>query len=210
MTWKFVRMWPCSSMTEPEPPTVPPGSKKPRGRVVVLMETTPGERARKASMLFCSSVATEGSVMPATFAFAALLSSLLKAAVGCCRRAPQRSKQATPAAANSADKSAMKRIWRAEILYMALFPDDLIAFSKVVFSNSDAARLPGRCALGRAPRQRLNELRRGRQFYYEAAPARVRRACERRVRHTREQGARRTRIHKRPSVLIQTVWRKSS
>src|SRR2546423_8404360 len=98
-------------------------------------------------------------------------------------RAPQRSKQATPAAANSADRSAMKRIWRAEILYMALFPGDFINFPKKVFSNSDAARLPGRCALGRAPRQRLNELRRGRQFYYEVARARVRRACGRRVGH---------------------------
>src|SRR2546423_6617509 len=210
MTWKFVRMWPCSSMTEPEPPTVPPGSKKPRGRVVVLMETTPGEIARKTSMLFCSSVATEGSVMPATLAVAALLSSLLKAAVGCWRRAPQRSKQATPAAAKSADKSAMKRIWRAEIRYMALFPVDFINFPKRVFSNSDAARLPRRCAQGRKPRQRLTGLRRGRQFYYEVAPARVRRACERRVRHTRERAARRTRIHKSPSVLIQAVWRKSS
>src|SRR5438105_11876780 len=116
-------------MTEPEPAPLPPASKKPRGCVVVLMETTPGEMARKTSMLFCSSVATEGSVMPAMLAVRTL-SSLLKAAVGCWRRLPQRSKQATPAAAKSADRSATARIWRAEIRYMAFLSDDFIRFSK--------------------------------------------------------------------------------
>src|SRR5215210_3365473 len=110
-------------MIEPVPPLRLPESKKLRGWRVVLMETTPGEMARKTSMLFCSSVATEGSVMPAMLAVAAE-SSGLKAAVGCCRRAPQRSKQATPAAANTAESSATASIWRAEMLYMALFLED--------------------------------------------------------------------------------------
>ena len=35
---------------------------------------------------------------------------LLKAAAGCCRRLPQRSKHATPAAAMQAERSAMERI----------------------------------------------------------------------------------------------------
>jgi hypothetical protein len=65
--------------------------------------------ARKTSMLFCSSVATDGSVMPATLAVAAP-SSGLKAAVGRLKCAPQRSKHATPAAASTADSSAMDRI----------------------------------------------------------------------------------------------------
>src|SRR5579885_946591 len=116
-------------MTEPEPAPEPPASKKPRGCRVVLIETTPGEMARKTSMLFCSSVATEGSVMPAMFAVV-FASSLLKAAVGCCRRAPQRSKQATPAAAKSADSTAMARICLADIRYMALFLDDFMIFQK--------------------------------------------------------------------------------
>jgi hypothetical protein len=55
-------------MTEPVPPPWPPASKKLRGWRVVLMETTPGEMARKTSMLFCSSVATDGSAMPAMLA----------------------------------------------------------------------------------------------------------------------------------------------
>src|ERR671938_180453 len=133
-------------MTEPEPAPLPPASKKPRGWRVVLIETTPGEMARKTSMLFCSSVATEGSVMPAMSAVV-LLSSLLKAAVGCWRRAPQRSKQATPAAANRADRSATARIWRAEIRYMAFFSDDFISFWK----RLSATQMP-RDAGGVAPR----------------------------------------------------------
>jgi hypothetical protein len=44
------------------------------------MEATPGEMERKTSMLFCSSVATEGSATPAMLAVAG--SSLLKAEAG--------------------------------------------------------------------------------------------------------------------------------
>src|SRR3954447_13923730 len=124
-------------MTEPEPDPCPPASKKPRGWRVELMETTPGEIVRKTSMLFCSSVATEGSVMPATFAVAAE-SSGLKAAAGCCRREPQRSKHATLTAAKTAERSATAIICRAEILYMALLSDDFISFSKIG-CKSDAA-----------------------------------------------------------------------
>ena len=65
--------------------------------------------------------------MPAMLAVRAS-SSLLNAAAGCCKRLPQRSKHATPAAANRADRSAIERIWRAEMLYMALLSDDFINF----------------------------------------------------------------------------------
>src|SRR6185369_10825190 len=82
---------------------------------------------RKTSMLFCSSVATEGSVIPATFAVVAL-SSGLKAPTGCCRRAPQRSKHATLTAAKTAERKATAMICRAEILYMALLSDDFINY----------------------------------------------------------------------------------
>src|ERR1051326_949193 len=163
-------------MTEPEPAPAPPASKKPRGCRVVLIETTPGEMARKTSMLFCSSVATEGSVMPAMLAVV-FASSLLKAAVGCCSRAPQRSKQATPAAAKSADSTAMARICLADIRYMALFLDDFMIFSKGC-CNSDAAPRGRRCACGPLARP-CCRLFLGRQFYYEAGPRTVQRAHRR-------------------------------
>src|SRR5215212_6202009 len=139
-------------MTEPEPEPCPPASKKPRGCRVELMETTPGEMARKTSMLFCSSVATDGSVIPATLAVAAA-SSGLKAAAGCCRREPQRSKHATLAAAKTAERNATAMICRADILYMALLSDDFISFSKK-FCKSDAAGHARRCAFTERTRPR--------------------------------------------------------
>src|ERR1700750_2196178 len=101
-------------------------------------------------MLFCSSVATEGSVMPATLAVAAE-SSGLKAAAGCCRREPQRSKHATLTAAKTAESIATAMICRAEILYMALLSDDFISFSKIG-CKSDAAGRVRRCAFGASAR----------------------------------------------------------
>src|ERR1043165_4511090 len=185
-------------MTEPEPPPLRPASKKPRAWRVVLTETTPGEMARKTSMLFCSSVATEGSVMPAMLAVA-LLSSLLKAAVGCCRRAPQRSKQATPTAAKSADRSATAIIWRAEIRYMAFFSDEFISFSKRLRQL--------RC---RAERAALRASYVGPCPVLFAAdsttkPRRNRFAAPHRPNADDAVGA-----HRQASNLIQTVWRKSS
>src|ERR1700742_2293271 len=184
-------------MTEPEPAPAPPASKKPRGCRVVLIETTPGEMARKTSMLFCSSVATEGSVMPATLAFV-FASSLLKAAVGCCRCAPPRSKHATPAAANSADSRAIARICLADIRYMALFLDDCINFKRFLQLRCRAARatLRGRRGLPVCIADLFGES----QFYYEAGPRPVQRTDEQRRRNA----------HKNSSKWIRTAWRKSS
>src|SRR5215212_9677779 len=157
-------------MTEPEPEPCPPASKKPRGCRVELMETTPGEMARKTSMLFCSSVATDGSATPAMVAVAAG-SSGLKAAAGCCRREPQRSKHATLTAAKTAERNATAMICRADILYMALLSDDFISCSKK-FCKSDAAGHTRRCAFEGecAPPADLTVRRR---FYYEVATRRV-------------------------------------
>src|ERR1700749_2733393 len=121
-------------------------------------------------MLFCSSVATEGSVIPATLAVAAE-SSGLKAAAGCCRRAPQRSKHATLAAAKTAQSIATAMICRAEILYMALLSDDFISFSKIG-CKSDAAGRVRRCASGLRRACCGSGLSRGR-FYYDTAAPRV-------------------------------------
>src|ERR1700755_81464 len=168
-------------MTEAEPEHCPPASKKPRGCRVELIETTPGEIARKTSMLFCSSVATEGSVIPATVAVVAPGSSGLKAAAGCWERAPQRSKHATLTAAKTAERKATAIICRADILYMALLSDDFINRSKK-FCESDASLRARRCAFCHVARRARRRLR-GSRFYYEAAAQTVR-AHARRRRHS--------------------------
>src|ERR1044072_191582 len=138
-------------MTEPEPEPCPPAEKRPRGCRVELMETTPGDIERKTSMLFCSSVATEGSVIPATVAVVAPGSSGLKAAAGCCRREPQRAKHATLTAAKTAERKATAMICRADILYMTSLSNDFITHSKK-FCKSDAAGHTRRCAFYRSAR----------------------------------------------------------
>src|SRR6185369_6740153 len=66
-------------------------------------------------MLFCSSVATAGSVIPAGAASES-------AACEGCRRFENRSKTATAPAAHKPEMMAINKIWRAESLYIKPLP----------------------------------------------------------------------------------------